>query len=651
MIILITAISPEANAILSVCPMNRIYQGSFSVYESEDSRFRLLVTGSGKLNAAVAVSEYLSLYPKTETDIFCNIGICGCSDTSLLHTGYLCPSVTDCSSHRSLYPELYAHPFREAYLYTADTPVTTGNSLTDSSKNLPVLYDMEAYGIAFSLFRKVMPSRCFFYKIVSDFCNGHFPSSEEVTELILPHLDGLLHFLSEESDRIISSAFVTEAQSEDFTELVSVLNELYPLSVTMERKLRTLLSYAACIGKKQQELLALIPNDCENPHKKRTVLTFLELLEQFLLGHAPSTDRSSEPAGPSSCFSGCLQPRRFPARIYVEEQILNTPVTQRILSRFSSVPVVIIDHYKDIFNRARQDLHRQQSEPCLILAKNTGTLFYPGAPVCQSFGEEHFIYTSCIMNCLYDCDYCYLQGMYPSRNLVIFVNLEDYFKELDSILKKHPAYLCCSYDSDLTALSGLFPHAEEFCRYAASHPDLKLELRTKSAALPFIETLPAAKNIILAFTLSPDELIKQYEHYTPSLKARLLSAKAAARQGVSLRLCIDPILDVPNAEALYSTLVDDIFSVLSPEEITDISLGVFRLSKEYLKQLRKAKPNCCISHYPYHTTDGVCHYSASRCDLLLHVVKDALCRHHIKETQLYIWTPEQSEKGDSHADQ
>ena len=152
----------------------------------------------------------------------------------------------------------------------------------------------------------------------------------------------------------------------------------------------------------------------------------------------------------------------------------------------------------------------------------------------------------------------------------------------------------------------------------------------------------------MAFTLSPQEVITRYEHYTPSLKARLATAKEAAGQGFSLRICFDPILDVPNAEVLYSALTEEVFRVLSPEEITDISLGVFRLSKDYLKQLKKAKPACSLSHYPYELTEGVCHYGTERCESLLNTVCDALFRHGIPAEKLFIWTPGESEEGDSY---
>ena len=36
-----------------------------------------------------------------------------------------------------------------------------------------------------------------------------------------------------------------------------------------------------------------------------------------------------------------------------------------------------------------------------------------------------------MFNCIYDCDYCYLQGMYPSANIVVFVNHEDFFDAVD----------------------------------------------------------------------------------------------------------------------------------------------------------------------------------------------------------------------------
>ncbi len=646
MITLITAIFPEAAAAISVFSLKKAaVKGSFTLYENDS--LRLLVTGCGKLNAAIAVTEYLSLYPASDTDLFCNLGICGSPGRLAKGLGFLCVSVTDLASRKTVYPETYRHPFSEAFLVTSDTPVaeqTDLSALTDVG-NLPRLFDMEAFGIAAALFRQVPPSRCFFYKVVSDFCDGAFPAPKEVTALLQPHLPALLAFLQERETLF----FAQNAQySYRIGKTAEHLLNLYPFSASMKHRLTQLLTYARLSGIETESFLAPYTDAAmqETPlpsgtHTKKQALALLQELERFVL-NASDSCRTVFPAAKQKHL-------QLFQHIYVERDVGNHPVTKRILERFPNASVIPVDHYKDIFNRSRQNLLMQETEPAFILAANRGTLFYPGAPVCQSFGEEHFMYTSCIMNCIYDCDYCYLQGMYPSGNLVVFVNLEDYFAELNGLLLKHPVYLCCSYDSDLTALNGLFPHAEAFCRYAAEHPALRLELRTKCAALPFIKRLPPAKNIVLAFTLSPQELIERYEHYTPSLKARLSAAKEAANRGFSLRLCFDPLLDVPEAERLYTTMIEQTFSILTPEEVTDISIGVFRLSGEYLKQLKKAKPSCALSFYPYERTDGVCHYRAGRCTELLDTVRNALYRRGIPQEKIFIWTPEESGKGDSHA--
>ena len=115
---------------------------------------------------------------------------------------------------------------------------------------------------------------------------------------------------------------------------------------------------------------------------------------------------------------------------------------------------VYIEIITDIFNRRHQNFCAQKQAPALILAKKRGSLFIRAPRFARTL-KSLFYYTSCIMNCIYDCEYCYLQGMYPSGNGGFFVNLEDIFAEVDKLLLKHPVYLCVSYDTDLLALEGI----------------------------------------------------------------------------------------------------------------------------------------------------------------------------------------------------
>lgn len=272
----------------------------------------------------------------------------------------------------------------------------------------------------------------------------------------------------------------------------------------------------------------------------------------------------------------------------------------------------------------------QRMSQALILAISKQPAIHPGAAVCQSFGNEHFYYTSNVMNCIFDCEYCYLQGMYPGSHMVIFVNLEDTLAEVERMLTAHPMYISISYDTDLLAIEPITGFLADWCRFAATHPTLSIEIRTKAAATASIRTLPVLPNVIWAFTLSPDEVIRRYEHKTPALSARLGTASAALSEGRRVRLCFDPMLLVPNWKALYCDLFRETFSVLPAEQINDVSLGVFRISKDYLKTMRKNRP-CGVTCYPYELTDGVYHYGVNRSGEMLTYASEELQRYLLAE--------------------
>ena len=82
--------------------------------------------------------------------------------------------------------------------------------------------------------------------------------------------------------------------------------------------------------------------------------------------------------------------------------------------------------------------------------------------------------------------------MYPSANIVLFVNQEDYFAEIKKSLSTHPLYLCISYDTDLLALEALTKMTRRYLDFAISEQALTTEIRTKSAVsvAPLAERLP-----------------------------------------------------------------------------------------------------------------------------------------------------------------
>ncbi len=322
------------------------------------------------------------------------------------------------------------------------------------------------------------------------------------------------------------------------------------------------------------------------------------------------------------------------SHIYVERDALRYELCKDILARFQKAKSIEIDSFKQIFNRKNQDFALQKNSLKLILAvKQTGFL-YPGSSVLSTYGYKHFYYNSLVLNCIYNCDYCYLQGMYNSSNIVVFVNLEDFFKAtLERLSIEKPLYLSISYDTDLLAFEDLTGYCAAWVEFARKHQDLTIEIRTKSANFKALVSLKPTKNIILAWTLSPQSIIDRYEHKTPSLAARLKSAKEAILAGWQVRYCFDPVLLVDNWQKNYSALIESSFADVG-DKVYDISIGSFRVNQDFLKRMQRNNPSE-ILHYPFERKGKVYYYPQKERINIERFFRENLAAH-ISEKQISI---------------
>lgn len=326
----------------------------------------------------------------------------------------------------------------------------------------------------------------------------------------------------------------------------------------------------------------------------------------------------------------------FFSHIYVEKGLMDHPMTQRVLSRFKQASVIEIEHYKSLFCRSRQDYKEQHNSQKLIIARKTGQLVYKGAAVCQDFGNRNFYYTSCAMNCVYDCEYCFLKGMYPSANIVLFVNIEDIFDEVRELLKKEAVYLSVSYDTDIMALDHIAGFVERWNDFVSENEKLTIEIRTKSSNLNMWDRLYANDRVIYAFTLSPQAVIERYEHGTPNLKSRIRAIKYAMDKDFTVRLCFDPMIYIKNWKEEYKELLDIVYSEIDMDRINDVSVGSFRISKDYIKNIRRNSGNSALVWFPYENDKGVYHYPRELTELMEGFLVDSL-KEHIDEKKIFLW--------------
>ena len=123
-----------------------------------------------------------------------------------------------------------------------------------------------------------------------------------------------------------------------------------------------------------------------------------------------------------------------------------------------------------------------------------------------------------------------------------------------------------------------------------------------------ISHLKSSKNIILAWSLSPDSISREHENLTPTFEKRLKNIYEAIHLDWPVRLCLDPILYVENWEKYYIEMIREIFDKIPADKILDISVGVFRMNKKYLNQAR-GRRNSYLLYFPFENKDSVSSYS------------------------------------------
>ena len=280
------------------------------------------------------------------------------------------------------------------------------------------------------------------------------------------------------------------------------------------------------------------------------------------------------------------------------------PFTKKILSKFPKSQIIEIEHYKDKFNSYSQNFRAQKNSQKLILAKKESPFLYEISDLIQR-QDSNFLYTTPMVNCVYDCHYCFLQGMYPSANIILFVNVEDFFEEVDKYLKAHShLFLSISYDTDLLAVENIFNIAKKWIEFAKDKP-LKIEIRTKAIN---IDKLPLNKNTILSFSLSPQEVIDKYELHTPSLKARIKAIQKVINKGLKPAITIDPIIKIPNYKIVYKNFIKEVFDNIDYKNIDSVVIGTFRMNSTQFKNIKKSGLISDILYYDYDVRNGVVSY-------------------------------------------
>jgi spore photoproduct lyase len=282
--------------------------------------------------------------------------------------------------------------------------------------------------------------------------------------------------------------------------------------------------------------------------------------------------------------------------VYVEDAVGEHPRTLEVLRRLPRATVIPCRHYGELFNAHNQSFRLQKRNPSLILARKEGERLH-AVPAGFGVGGAPNVYFSHLLNCPYDCRYCFLQGMFRSASYVLFVDYEEFFSAIReharAALAADPAaqpWYFSGYDCDSLALDGLTGFAPAALETFAELPGAWLELRTKSTQLSALWSSRVLENVVVAYSLSPATLAATAETGTPGLPRRLAALQRLSAAGWKVGLRFDPVLWFEDAPLRYLQLLDQVAAAVPEQSVHSVSLGTFRLPRDFARTIGRMHP-------------------------------------------------------------
>jgi len=276
--------------------------------------------------------------------------------------------------------------------------------------------------------------------------------------------------------------------------------------------------------------------------------------------------------------------------IYIEREIRDHPRVQSILLRHKRATVVECERYGEVFNPKAQNFRLQKQRPALILARKHKGLVQEAPPGYGVGGDSNY-YFSHMLNCLYDCRYCFLQGMYRSANYVLFVNYEDFLDAMDSrLMPGRQTWFFSGYDGDSLALEPVTGFAASMLPWFEQRPDAWLELRTKSTQTGSLLAREPLPNIVTAFSFTPEAVWKATEHRVPTVERRARAMQQLAGAGWPVALRIDPLIWHHGFEKHYGELFLQLFRQLPETMLHSVTTGPFRMPQPFFRNMERLYP-------------------------------------------------------------
>lgn len=324
-------------------------------------------------------------------------------------------------------------------------------------------------------------------------------------------------------------------------------------------------------------------------------------------------------------------------KVFLEQSLSEHPRALSILKKLRAEPIYI-DKVENYWGKVKKPYLQKRDNLNLYIGEKRGQLVKQTPDAYGTDNGIHYYFIHAY-NCIYECQYCYLQGYFQTPDLVIFINHEEIIEQMKAICEQHPdedVWFHAGEFSDSLALSHITNEWPVYWEFFKNNPKALLELRTKSVNTKNIIDLSPASNILTTFSLSPAQEAKEYDLKTPSLKARYSALTKLTDRGHYYGIHLDPIIYSEKFEDTYREL-SEMIAKLPQEQLSYISLGVVRFTKDVYRQVKINYTDSSIHGESFPKSfDNKVRYSKPMRMWIMNTVKELLIKHGIDEQKIYL---------------
>ncbi len=190
------------------------------------------------------------------------------------------------------------------------------------------------------------------------------------------------------------------------------------------------------------------------------------------------------------------------------------------------------------------------------------------------------------LGCTIGCTYCIMQSYLNYSPNTVYADTAAACAGIDALGRTGRHYRVGTGEvGDSLLFDEIFRLSEELVAAAAPYPNLRLELKTKTACVDHLLTIPNKGNAVIGFSMAPQSRVSQEEPYAASITDRVAAAERGAAAGFGVAYHLDPIITSPDPNRNWIAEYRKLIGLLPDIEPAWVSMGTVRFPPAFRRRV------------------------------------------------------------------